>query len=607
MKRVKQRLADQISTALDTNVEAQDIETPRIQHAGYAYPVMQEANKQGQKPMKLARRAASEIELQKLPHINSVKATAPGYLNFEVDWSSYGAELRGAAPLKPDEADEKVIVEHTSPNPNKPLHMGTMRCAVLGDSIARLADYSGFEVEVQNFMNDLGRQIAKVTYGHDHLVDRLSSEDKDNKDDFWIGLLYSETGTYIDQNLGKEDEIDNYIQRIEAGNTDEAELKDELVSKALKGQLQTAYRSNTFYDLLVFERSIVESGMFEEAMDKIRTLDTVYEVEDGEHEGCLVIDVSDQEQLGDLQKPYKILQRSDGTAVYTAKDIALTMWKFGLLDSEFECEVFDRQPNGEKVWTSDGDTEKQFGDASQVINVVGTRQSYPMQVIKSSLDALGYEEEAKSFHHAGFKFVYLPGKVSYSGREGNWVGKHGDAVLDKCHELALSEVQDRHQDLGSEEQDEIAEKVAVAAVRYFLLRFNRDSDIDFSFEKALDWEGDSGPYLLYTAARAHGILEHVDEEPHFKHISALEEKKLLRQLGEQQTVAGSAYEARDPVKVAQYAKTLAEQFNTFYHECPVKQAPIEEIKQTRTAITQTYSEVFNQTLEILGIETTQKM
>nr|EGQ40858.1 MAG: arginyl-tRNA synthetase [Candidatus Nanosalinarum sp. J07AB56] len=607
MKSTKDEIAQEVSDKLGSTVDVHDIETPPVHHAAYAYPVMQEASDRDRDPMRLAKETASGLDLSNMSHVESVSTAPPGYLNFELDWSSYGNRLLQQAPIAPEEKDAKVVVEHTSPNPNKPLHMGTMRCAVLGDSIARLADYSGFDVEVQNFMNDLGRQIAKVTYGYDHLRSQLSEEELQQKDDFWIGLLYSKTGNYIEQNPNGEDKVDHYIQQIEAGDTHEAELKDELVSKALKGQLQTAYRSNTFYGLLVFERSIVESGMFEEAMEKIRTLDRVYEVEEGEDEGCVVIDISDQNQLGNLQKPYKVLQRSDGTAVYTAKDIALTMWKFGLLDSEFQCGVFDQQPNGEAVWTTDGDTERQFGNASEVINVVGTRQSYPMHVIEASLNALGYEEEAESFHHAGFKFVYLPGKVSYSGREGNWVGKHGDAVLDKCRELALEEVQGRHENLEPDAQEEIAEKVAVAAVRYFLLRFSRDSDIDFSFEKALDWQGDSGPYLLYTAARAHGILDKVDAKPEFSSVETDVEKELVRQLGELQTIAESAYEARDPVKVAQYAKRLAENFNTFYHDCPVKGAGTHEVKSSRIALTKTYTQVFGQALGMLGIETTQKM
>lgn len=605
MKDIKQDIVDSLGHELEIEVSENDIEVPDAEHGDFAYPVMKAAGKKGRNPRGLADEVIQQIEIDK---VEKIEVAGPGYLNFFLDRERHASEVLNSDITEGmKRKDEKVIVEHTSPNPNKPLHMGTMRAAVLGDTIARLGDYSGYEIEVQNFMNDLGRQIAKITYGYENLMDRISDEDKDKKDDFWIGLLYSETGNFIDQNPDEEKEVDNIIQKMEEAGNKYADLKDDLVEKSLRGQLQTAYRTNIYYDFLIFERNIVEYGILEEAMDRIKELDSVYKVEEGEDEGCLVMDISDyQEEIGELQKPYKILKRSDGTAVYTGKDIALTMWKFGLLDSQFKCEQFEEQPNGNPVWKTGGNQIKDFGDADRVINVIASRQSYPMKVIKYGLKALGFEEESENFHHAGFKYVYLPGKVAYSGREGNWVGKHGDAVLERCQELALDEIQDRYEFTEEKERD-ISEKVAVAAVRYFILKFSNQKEIEFSFEKALDWEGDSGPYLLYSNARAHGIIDESEEKPVFNTYTEDVEYELIRKISEFEEVVESSFDSQEPVELTHYLKNLAETFNTFYHRCPVNSAETTELKQSRLKITESFIQVMEQGLELLGIEPLKEM
>jgi arginyl-tRNA synthetase len=605
MESIKQKIVEELEETLELDVDEDDIEIPDAEHGDFAYPVMKVAGKKGENPRELAEELKKSLELEK---VEKIEVAGPGYLNFFIDRENYSKDILESVDERSiEEKDEKVIVEHTSPNPNKPLHMGTMRAAVLGDTIARLGDYSGYEIEVQNFMNDLGRQIAKVVYGHESLLEEVSEEDRAKKDDFWIGLLYSETGHYIDENTEEEEKVNEIIQKMEEAGNKYAELKDELVEKSLKGQLQTAYNTNIFYDFLIFERNIVEYGLLDEAMEKIQELDCVYEVEEGEDEGCLVIDISDYEdEIGELQKPYKILKRSDGTAVYTGKDIALTMWKFGLLDSQFQCEIFEQQPNGEPVWKTGGDEIKDFGDADKVINVIASRQSYPMKVIKYGLKALGYEEESESFHHAGFKYVYLPGKVAYSGRKGNWVGKHGDAVLEKCQEMALEEIQDRY-DFSEEKEKEISGKVATAAVRYFILKFSNQKDIEFSFEKALDWEGDSGPYLLYSNARAHGIVEKSEENPEFSTYEKDIEYRLIRKLSEFEEVVEKSFESQEPTKLTHYLKELAEEFNSFYHSCPVNSAETEKLKKSRLKITEGFVEVMEEGLQLLGIEPLEEM
>lgn len=601
---MKQEISRQLSQILDLNVEEDEVEVPDTEFGDFAYPLIKVAKRQGKDLGELAEKVRENIELEGL---QKVELEGPGYINFYFDREEIAQEILDTDISGSENRSEKIVIEHTSPNPNKPMHMGTMRCAVLGDSLARIAQYQGYDVEVQNYINDLGRQSAKTVYAYRKFGDEME-ELEDEKDDYRYGILYSKAGKHIEENPDEEDRVDSIIKEIEEGENDTSKLKDRIVEGSLRGQLATSYSSNIFYDLIAFERDVITSGLLEKALDKLKQLETVYRVEEGEDEGCLVIDISEYEdELGGLKKPYKILFRSDGTATYTAKDIAFTMWKFGLIQDVFKFEEFDEQPNGQKLYSTGGQEVKDFGDADRVFNVVGKPQSYVMNVIKYCLKALDCDRESENFEHVDFKFVYLPGKVSYSGRKGNWVGKHGDAVLERCRELAMEEIDERHEELSDEDKEKIAEKVSVAAVRYFLLNFNRKKDINFSFEKALNWEGDSGPYLLYSVARAYGIIENFEHEPEFEQLSKDVEFSLLRQIDRFDDVVENSFESRDPVKIVHYLKELSEEFNSFYHECPVNDAETQEIANSRAAITGKYIGVMEKGMDLIGIETLEEM
>ncbi len=608
---VKKRLADGLSKMLESEIEASDIEIPEdLSHGDYATTVaMQEASEHGKDPRDFAEEIASDFPVEDFEMLEKVEVAGPGYINFFLEREKHSRQvLEEVQELDFEEKEDKVLVEHTSPNPNKPLHMGTMRTSILGDTIARLAKRLGYQNEILNYINDLGRQSARTVYAYQNFLEDIADEDMEKKPDFWIGLLYSEAGEHLEENPEDEEKVQDIIQNIEARGTEDFELMEELVGKSLHGQLETAYRANVFYDLISFESDIVNSGLFKEAFEQLKQLESVYEVEEGEDKGCLVINLSDYEdEMGGMKKPYKILKRSDGTATYTAKDIAFTMWKFGLIESDFLYSEFDEQPNGETLWSTGGEEEKKFGDADTVINVIGSPQKYPMKVIKYSLKALGFEEEAEMFDHMHFKFVYLPGRVAYSGRKGNWVGKHADAVLDRAEELALEEVEERHEDMGEEKQQDIAEKVAVAAVRYFIMKFSREKEIHFSFDKALDWEGDSGPYLLYATARAHGILKKSEGKGEFTRFENDVEYRLARDIERFRDVLEESFDSREPAYLVNYLKDLAETFNKFYHHSPVLSADDEELKRSRLALVESYASVMEEGLKLLGIEPLEEM
>ena len=618
MNSLKREITAELNSIMDTDVS---LEAPNNTEFGdYATPAaIQDANERGENPHEYAAEVVDQLPTEEWDFLQSVDVAGQGYINFHLH-----REVLGEAVLNqiddPDinDKDKKVVVEHTSPNPNKPLHMGTMRCAILGDSISRVAEYLGYDVEVQNYINDLGRQSATAIYAYKNFYDSLSEDEKERKADYWIGVLYAKAAQYLEENEEADEEVEEIIRDIEEGDNENHELMQEVVEKSLRGQIDTAHRTSIYYDLIEFEGDVVRSGLFKEAVDKLRDVDKVYEITEGEDEGCIVIDMQDyEEELGEMKKPYKILIRSDGTATYTAKDIALTLWKFGVIDSEFQYRKFDTRPDGEDYWATGGDQDLVFGNADSVINVIGRPQKFPMQVVESALRALDFEEQADNFNHLDFKFVYLTGdalseettadKVAYSGRKGNWMGKHGDAVLDQTNDLALEEIQTRYPEKDSEAAERIAEKVSVAAVRYFLLRFSRKKEIDFSFSKVLDWSGDSGPYMLYSVARAHGILEGLDVEPDCIELSEEAEIELLHQLDEFHEVVQHTYEIQEPSKLCHYLRSLAEVFNTFYHKCSVKDAETEAVKKSRAALTWGFITVMEEGLDLLGIETVEQL
>lgn len=618
MNRLKQELQEELDSLFEVDVT---LETPNdLDYGDYATAAaLEEANKKDEPSKEYAEEIIDDFPLSKYPYVESIEVAGNGYINFNLDGTVLGAEiLSQVSNLEFENKDQKIIIEHTSPNPNKPLHMGTMRCAMLGDAMARISKFLGYEVEIQNYINDLGRQSATSVYAYDNFKDTLDDEVYNKKADYWIGVLYSQAAQYINDNPDAEEDVQRIVQNIEEQGNDDFEMMTDIVEKSLRAQIETAHRSNVFYDIIPFESDVVNSGLFEKAMDLLESVDKIYEIEEGEDEGCTVIDMSDyEEELGELEKPYKVLLRSDGTATYTAKDIAFTLWKFGVIDDAFEFKEFGKRPDGKKYWRTGGDSVESFGDGDIVMNVIGRPQAFPMQVIESALKALGYESQAENFIHLDFKFVYLTGdalpeeasdeKVAYSGRKGNWKGKHGDAVLDRAVELATQEIEKRHPNKSQDEIEEVAEQVAVAAVRYFLLRFSKKKDIEFSFEKVMNWEGDSGPYLQYSSARAKNVVDGVDIEPKFETFNADVEIELLHEIDKFEQVIKESFEVRDPSKLTHYLRGLAETYNSFYQKCHVQRADTEELKRSRAALTYGFIEVLEQGMQLLGIEAVDEL
>ncbi|MHA1237782.1 MAG: arginine--tRNA ligase [Candidatus Odinarchaeia archaeon] len=578
------------------------------------------AKKLKSSPLHIAKNLVDKIKLTSDSLIEKVEAANPGYINFYLNWSNFNKIVLNSIVEKGENygalsigAGRKVVVEHTSPNPTKPIHLGTLRCAVLGDIISRVLRYAGYNVEVQNYMDDLGRQVAVLTWGYLNIAEKVPRKEE-YKDDFWLGLIYTKSAQMLEEKPELEEEIREILKKMEEGNNEIASVAEKLVKKAAVGQLKTVWRMNIFYDLVVWEKDIVRSGLFKEAINKMMSTGKVFKIKEGEDAGCIVIDMADFEDVfKTMKKTYKILVRSDGVSTYTGKDIAFQMWKFGLAEADLKFKVLEKQPNGEDLWETDSNGEhlERFGRANKVINVVGYEQKFPQQVVYYALKAMGYEEAFRNSYHMAFKWVWLPEQVAFSGRKGTWIGFHADAALDKAVELAFKEVDKRNPDESEETKRKLAEKIGVGAVKYYIGKFNAEKKIVINWEDVLNFEGDAAPYIQYAYVRTKGILEKVEKEVDPINYALLideTEKKLIKHLAKFPENVKECAETYQCHLIPQYAFNLATLFNEFYHKLPVIKAESEELKNARLRLVRCTAQVIKNCLEkLMGIEIPEKM
>uniref|UniRef100_UPI0026399085 arginine--tRNA ligase n=1 Tax=Thermococcus sp. TaxID=35749 RepID=UPI0026399085 len=456
--------------------------------------------------------------------IREVKAVN-GYINFYLNYSYFGRALISEILEKGSSYGEsetgrgkKVIVEHTSVNPTKPLHMGHARNAVLGDTMARIMRKLGYTVEVQNYIDDLGVQFAQVLWGYLNLkeeFERIEAElrEKGLKEDFIdhvMGLLYVEVNKKIEENPDVDKEVRELMKKLEEGDNEVAETGRKLAERVVRAQMLTTYRMGIAYDLLSWESDIMRSGIFNEAYELIEKNENFFWAEEGKYKGAFVMDL--RKLFPDMKNPFLVLRRSDGTATYTGKDIAYHLWKFGKVKSDMLYKPWDKRENHE-TWTTAPDGEEmpgRFGRADVVINVIGAEQRHPQMAIKYALQLLGFEESAKNFHHLAYEHVVRE-EGKFSGRKGTWVGFTVDEVLNEAVQRARELVEQKNPSLSEEEKEEIAEAVGVGAVRFNLVKYSPDKIITFRWDDVLNFEGESAPYIQYAHARCASIIRKAGE------------------------------------------------------------------------------------------------
>ncbi|MCS7236069.1 MAG: arginine--tRNA ligase [Armatimonadota bacterium] len=554
-------------------------------------------------PVEIARDLAARVPLP--PGVVRAEPVG-GYVNFLLE----PAHLVRAAtePLRPPPLlGRRVLVEHTSVNPNKELHVGHLRNVALGDALSRILRYAGYEVQVLNYIDDTGRQVAETLFALEHYG---LEYDGRTKYDHWVGEAYVRLHREMEDPAARaklEEGVRAVLHRLESG-----QLRGE-VERILRAQLQTMWRLGAEYDALVWESDLVREGLLQQALALLEHTPYVQRPQEGRYAGALVMDTSPF--VEGLEDPYLVLVRSDGTATYPAKDIAFQFWKMGLLQG-LGFRAFTRQPSGRVLYTShpEGDRSARFGGCEETINVIDVTQSYPQRVVRAALAVAGRPDLAEGAYHLAYETVTLEGR-RISGRRGHTVSV--DEVLDEACRRARQVVAEKNPD--HPDPDAAAQAVGIGAVRFAMVKTEPRRQIDFRWEQALSFDGDSGPYVQYAHARAASLLRRAqdaglqDEEPDLTQVTEFE-RPVARALLDFPEAVRAAAAQRTPHVLAQYLLELAAVWNAYYNArnpdgssaTPVLQAP-PGLRGTRLSLVRQVREVLRTGLELLGVPAPEVM
>ena len=558
--------------------------------------------------------------VEKQPLIKDVQTKGP-YINIFIERGKL-AEMTIQSVLNSGDdygtSDEfngkRALVEYPAVNPSKPWHIGHARNAILGDTLCNILDWVGYEAVRLDYINDLGLQIAQVIWK----LKQVEEYDGKSKYDHYLGHLYVDVQKEFDENETVQEKVREVSRNLEDLQSDDAKFSARIVTNCLKAQFETSYRLGIYHHYQVWESAIAHSGVLGLAQKMMLKSNNILKLDEGEKAGCIVADLSVIDEFKDMKDPYKILFRSDGTRTYTGADVALQLWKFGIIKDPFKYSVLETQPNGEKVLRTDlhGD-KRDLGKFDLVMNVIGSRQAHPQKMVYTILDILGYTKESENSHHIAYEFVGLEGE-DFSGREGTWIGFTTDDVLDRATELAMVEVDKRNPEESDEFKDKVANQVGVGALRYFMLNASPDRQITFRWNEALDFSGDAAPYLQYSYARAQRILEKVEKsstkvdltllstDPEFelvKEIARFPEEILEVARSLKKNVWGTSFPSN---RITAYGYGLANLFSKFYDSSPVLKAE-PEIREARIALVRAFKTTMANCLRVLGIPIVERM
>ncbi len=656
-KRLQAALSAHISDRYGAQVEVVT-ELPRQpEHGDLATPVCFSL-------AKILRRAPRQIaaelaaELPPVAGIRSLEAAGAGYVNARFDRAAYaaaalsGREAVSAAPAK-------VIVEHTNINPNKAAHIGHLRNAVLGDTLVRLLRSLGRNVEVQNYIDNTGVQVADVVAAFHFLRNldagsvRALAADPGVRFDYFCWDLYAEISQLFA--AGDPQAIAwraDTLRALESGEGEIAELGAVVADAIVACHLATMRRIGVAYDVLPRESEILKLRFWSAAFELLKRRSAIHLESSGKNAGCWVMPAAAFLRPGAGQaKPAaadeaapdadKVIVRSDGTVTYVGKDIAYQLWKFGLLAGKDFRYRPAQIPSALDVWVTAADggsaDAPEFGGGDEVYNVIDVRQSYLQDVVRAALEALGFERQAQASVHFAYEMVALSPRccaelgielseadrakpyVEVSGRKG--LGVKADDLLDLLIDTAFDEVRSRHSELAKAECREIAEQIAVGALRYFMLRVTRNTVIAFDFQEALAFEGETGPYVQYAAVRAGNILrkhaaaassadegnELPSREALQRHLADESLWQLVLAMSMSRWTAARAAESGEPAQLARNAFQAAQAFNNFYHQTHILNESDPERKAVLLAIVRLALRELADLMSVMGMPVPTRM
>ncbi len=543
-----------------------------------------------------------ELSLKIKPNEWVEKAEVKGpYLNFFFSNAFYSAAVSRILEDGPGygrgRGGKRAVVEFPSVNPNKPWHVGHLRNALMGDTVANLLEFAGHDVQRIDYIDDLGLQVAQSLWGYDNL-----GKEPEGKFDHWLGAEYVKVTERMEADPETKKFAEGLLREMEAGDNEVARKARWLAEECVKAQYRTAFEFGIYHDALICESDILRE-IFAEGMGWLKKSGAVELEKEGKNTGCWLVRLG--EKMKGMEDPDKILIRSNGTATYTGKDVIFQLWKFGKLHGNFKYAKFIEQPNGKNAHiTNAKGKEMDFGKADVVVNVIGVEQKYPQEVIRHVLDCLGLKNESESSVHLAYEHAWLP-EAKFSGRKGTWLGYTTDELVEEGKKRAEEKVK---LEFTEEEKKEIASKVAIGAIRYAFLKIAPEKELIFKWDEVLSMEGDSGPYLQYACVRAKRIMEKAEFLPHagLYEFNPAEKELIIELASFPEMVENAAWKMR-PHLVSSYLYNLSNLFSKFYAANRVLDAETKEVAQTRLAMVRGFESVLSKGLGILGVPIPDKM
>jgi len=624
---------------------------PKVELGDFAIPIFPFAKPLRSAPMKIAEALRSEIGA--MEGVAEMQVAPPGYLNVRIDRGWMAGAL--AADRKPEAGVPagKILVEHSSINPNKAAHIGHLRNAILGDTFVRLLRFAGREVDIQNYIDNTGVQVADVVVGFLELEKKSRAEIEaliaKPRFDYYCWDLYARVSQWYGEDKQNLQARLQTLHAIEAGNNETAAIAELISVAVLRRHLETMDRLEIEYDFLPRESEILRLRFWDGAFSKLKEAGVLTFENEGKNKGCWVMrragtktettENAENTEANDIsEEDQKVIVRSNGTVGYVGKDIAYHMWKFGLLGRDFGYRKFYRYPNGHDCWISTTDGEKDhphFGDVAEIYNVIDARQSEAQSTVIEALRELGHNEAADHYTHFSYEMVALTPRcaaelgyslsdedktrsyIEVSGRKG--FGVKADDLLDQLIASARTEVDSRHPQIADDERREIATQIAIGALRYFMLKYTKQSVIAFDFKDALSFEGETGPYAQYAVVRAASIFRkaEIDPDRFLAEVSpSLSEADLAAYLGgadgneiwelwlassKTAYVVGECVGTTEPAYLAKHVFQLGQLFNTFYHRHPILSEADEKKKQFLLMTVAVVRRELLRALAVLGI------
>jgi arginyl-tRNA synthetase len=626
---------------------------PKVELGDFAIPVFPFAKPLRSAPLKIAE--AIRTEIGPIEGIAEMQVAPPGYLNVKADRTWLAVALASDQKAPTAASTGKILVEHSSINPNKAAHIGHLRNAILGDTFVRLLRYAGRSVDVQNYIDNTGVQVADVVVGFTHLEKKSRAEiealTRQPRFDYLCWDLYAQVSQWYERDPQNKQIRLQTLHAIEDPASETAAVADLISVAVLRRHLETMDRLDIEYDFLPRESEILHLHFWDAAFGKLKETGVLTFESEGKNKGCWVMRRagtgkagSDAESAngepGDkiTEEDQKVIVRSNGTVGYVGKDIAYHMWKFGLLGRDFEYRKFYHYPNGNDCWISSTEGEKNhphFGDVAEIYNVIDARQSEAQNTVIEALRGLGHGEAAEHYTHFSYEMVALTPRcaaelgytlseedkarsyIEVSGRKG--FGVKADDLLDQLIASAKKEVDSRHPEVSEPDRLEIGKQIAIGALRYFMLKYTKQSVIAFDFKEALSFEGETGPYAQYAVVRATSIFRKagIDPDTFDKKIpSGLSPVELGSYVtgapndeiwalwlaaSKTSSVVDQCIATTEPAYLAKHVFQLAQLFNTFYHRHPILSEPDEKRKQFLLLTVAVVRRELIRTLAVMGI------